>query len=78
MKKFLKILILSFLFSWSISSTSNAYDKTRYLICYGEMTKAHKARGFHQKNRAVSIKVKETVCKAYANGDINNYEGKGG
>ena len=78
MKKFLKILTLSFLFSWSISSTSNAYDKTKYLICYGEMTKAHKARGFHQKNRAVSIKVKETVCKAYANGDINNYEGKGG
>ncbi len=77
-KKLLKILTLSLLISWNISSTSNAYDKTKYLICYGEMTKAHKARGFHQKNRVVSIKVKETVCKAYANGDINDYEGKGG
>ena len=42
------------------------------------MTKAHKARGFHQRNRVASIKVKETVCKAYAKGDINSYEGKGG
>ena len=23
-----------------------------------------------------SIEVKETVCKAYANGEINSYEGK--
>ena len=41
------------------------------------MTKAHKARGFHQKNRVTSIKVKETICKAYAKGEIYNYEGKG-
>ncbi len=41
------------------------------------MTKAHKARGFHQSNRSQSILVKETVCKAYANGEINSYEGKG-
>ena len=40
------------------------------------MTKAHKARGFHQSNRSQSILVKETVCKAYANGEINDYEGK--
>ena len=40
------------------------------------MTAAHKARGFHQKNRSASIKVKETVCKAYAKGEINSYEGK--
>ena len=53
-----------------------AYDKTKYAICYGEMTAAHKARGFHQSNRSASIKVKETVCMAYAKGEINNYEGK--
>ena len=40
------------------------------------MTKAHKARGFHQSNRLMSIKVKETVCKGYANGDTDGYEGK--
>ena len=40
------------------------------------MTAAHKARGFHQSNRAQSIKVKETVCMAYAKGEINSYEGK--
>ena len=37
---------------------------------------AHKARGFHQSNRSASIKVKETVCMAYAKGEINNYEEK--
>ena len=41
------------------------------------MTKAHKARGFHQSNRSASILVKETVCKAYAEGEDLNYEGKG-
>jgi len=55
----------------------SSYDERKYLICYGQMTKAHKARGFHQRNRSASILVKETVCKAYAQGDINNYEGKG-
>ena len=40
------------------------------------MTKAHKKRGFHDSNRVQSIKVKETVCKAFAKGDINDYEGK--
>ena len=59
------------------SNSSSAYDDTKYLICYGEMTKAHKARGFHDRNREASIKVKETICKAYAKGEINNYEGKG-
>ena len=65
--------------SSSQSSTSNkgTYDDTKYLICYGQMTKAHKARGFHQRNRVASIKVKETVCKAYAKGEIYSYEGKG-
>ena len=61
----------------SSSSSSEAYNETKYTICYGEMTRAHKKRGFHQRNRVASIKVKETVCKAYAKGEINNYEGKG-
>ena len=52
------------------------YDEKKYAICYGEMTKAHKKRGFHDSNRVQSIKVKETVCKAFAKGDINDYEGK--
>ena len=51
------------------------YDQ-RYDKCYVEMTNAHKARGFHQSNRETSIRVKETVCKAYAKGEELNYEGK--
>ena len=54
---------------------SKDYDQ-RYDKCYGEMTNAHKARGFHQSNRETSIRVKETVCKAYAKGEELNYEGK--
>ena len=50
-------------------------DYIKYAKCYGEMTKAHKARGFHQSNRSVSIKVKETLCKSYSKGQINSYEG---
>ena len=71
-----KIFFISLMIS-GFSNTSFSYNETKYLICYGEMTKAHKARGFHQKQRAISIKVKETVCKAYANGEISSYEGKG-
>ena len=52
------------------------FDDNRYFKCYGEMTNAHKARGFHQSNRETSIRVKETVCKAYAKGEELNYEGK--
>ena len=59
------------------TSSSGSYNSTKYAICYGEMTRAHKKRGFHKRNRVASIKVKETVCKAYAKGEINNYEGKG-
>mgnify|MGYP001248126640 CR=1 FL=1 len=73
MKKLLTIIVLGLF----LNSDAYSYDSTKYLICYGEITKAHKARGFHQRNRMASIKVKETVCKAYANGEINNYEGKG-
>jgi hypothetical protein len=53
-----------------------SYLNDRYYKCYGEMTKAHKARGFHQSNRETSIKVKETVCKAYGEGQNLDYEGK--
>ena len=58
------------------SSSVEWYDENKYAICYGEMTKAHKKRGYHDSNRVQSIKVKETVCKAFAKGDINDYEGK--
>ena len=69
-------LILIILFFFTFSNFSEAYDYNRYAKCYGEMTKAHKARGFHQSNRSASILVKETVCKAYAEGQDLNYEGK--
>tara|TARA_A100001011_G_scaffold131296_1_gene138366 strand:+ start:441 stop:659 length:219 start_codon:yes stop_codon:yes gene_type:complete len=71
MKKLLGIVFLGLLWSGSVNA-----DYTRYAKCYGEMTAAHKARGFHQSNRSMSIKVKETVCRAYADGEINDYEGK--
>ena len=71
-----KIFIISLLILGS-TKTSFSYSETKYLICYGEMTRAHKARGFHQKQRMMSIQIKETVCKAYANGEISSYEGKG-
>ena len=60
----------------STPKTTSIYDQ-RYDKCYVEMTNAHKARGFHQSNRSASILVKETVCKAYAEGEDLNYEGKG-
>jgi hypothetical protein len=72
MKYLMTILTIIF---FSSNLHAKTYD-TKYAICYGEMTKAHKARGFHQSNRSTSIKVKETVCKAYAKGNIDNYEGK--
>ena len=58
------------------NTKKSSYDENKYAICYGEMTKAHKKRGYHDSNRVQSIKVKETVCKAFAKGDINDYEGK--
>jgi len=51
------------------------YDQ-RYWKCYGEMTNAHKARGLHQSNRELSIRIKEGICDAYAKGEEINYEGK--
>ena len=59
-----------------LSGNAYTYDSTKYYKCYGEMTNAHKARGLHKSNRVLSIKIKETVCKAYANGEIDSYEGK--
>lgn len=59
----LSVLLINF------TSQAYSYDATKYAICYGEMTKSHKARGFHQSNRSASIAVKETVCKAYAGGE---------
>ena len=73
--KYVITFLLSILFV-NFSFSVYSYDSTKYAICYGKMTKAHKARGFHQSNRSQSILVKETVCKAYANGEINDYEGK--
>lgn len=72
----MKKAILIFVFGLLLSTNAYAYDSTKYAICYGEMTTAHKARGLHKSNRPLSIKIKETVCKAYANGEINSYEGK--
>ena len=72
MRKVILILLVGLL----LSSNAYAYDSTKYAICYGEMTTAHKARGLHKSNRALSIKIKETVCKSYANGEHNSYEGK--
>ena len=72
MKKVILILVAGLL----LSGNAYAYDETKYFKCYGQMTKAHKARGFHKSNRALSIKIKETICKSYANGEHNSYEGK--
>ena len=74
MKKLIVGLITVIVLGSSISA--QAYNSTKYAICYGQMTKAHKARGLHKSNRVLSIKIKETVCKSYANGEINSYEGK--
>ena len=71
-----KILITLFLGSFLLSGYSYAGDFTRYAKCYGEMTTAHKARGFHQSHRMMSIQIKEKICTAYSNYEINNYEGK--
>ena len=74
MKKFIVGIIA--LIVLGSSTSAQAYDSTKYAICYGQMTNAHKARGLHESNRVLSIKIKETVCKSYANGEINSYEGK--
>ena len=76
LKYILITTLLSFVNSQIHASDANLTSNPRYQKCYGEMTAAHKARGFHKKQRALSIKVKETICKAYANGEELEYEGK--
>ena len=71
--KMIGIIVLS---SFILSGNSYAYDSAKYYKCYGEMTNAHKARGFHQSHRMMSIQIKETICTAYANGEDIDYEGK--
>ena len=73
MKKIITILVMCLLYP----NILLAYDFNKYAKCYGEMTKAHKARGLHQSNRSMSIEIKETVCKSFAKGEISSYEGKG-
>lgn len=63
--------------SSSGSDSKSSYSSNDdYLKCYGEMTAAHKARGFHERNREASIKVKTEICELYADGKITDYEGK--
>ena len=40
------------------------------------MTVAHSRRGLLKSNIELSVKVRNTVCKAYAEGEELNYEGK--
>jgi len=60
----------------NLKKKEQEYYDNRYFKCYGEMTAAHKARGLHQSNREMSIKIKEGICTAYAKGEELNYEGK--
>ena len=60
----------------NISTQPYGADHRKYFTCYSNITKAHKSRGFHERNPIASIKIKEQVCKAFANGEIDNYEGK--
>ena len=55
--------------------TTSIYDQ-RYDKCYTEMTVAHSKRGLLKSNIELSVKVRNTVCKAYAKGEELNYEGK--
>ncbi|MDB0072174.1 hypothetical protein N9E72_01365 [Candidatus Pelagibacter sp.] len=52
------------------------YDNQRYNKCYAEMTYAHSKRGLLKSNIEFSVKVRNTVCKAYAKGEDLDYEGK--
>ena len=38
----------------------------KFKICYHNVTEAHKANGLHDRNRTLSIKVKEEMCKIAA------------
>ena len=60
----------------NINTQPYGADERKYFSCYSQITRAHEARGFHERNPLASIKIKEEVCKAFANGEIDNYEGK--
>ena len=75
-KKLIHLTVGFFIAYFWISALAYASDSTKYYKCYGEMTNAHKARGFHKSHRMMSIQIKETICTAYANGEDINYEGK--
>jgi hypothetical protein len=38
----------------------------KYAICYANITAAHKANGFHERNRRKSVQIKEELCKIAA------------
>jgi SH3 domain protein len=43
------------------------WEKTdKYYICYGNITKAHKETGLHDRNRRLSVQIKEEICKIAA------------
>lgn len=61
------IIIAFMLISMStVASANSKVDSTIYYQCYAEMTQAHKANGLHDRNRSMSIEVKERVCKERA------------
>jgi hypothetical protein len=41
-------------------------DTDKYAICYGNVTAAHKANGFHERNRKKSVQIKQELCKIAA------------
>ncbi len=45
----------------------------KYYQCYGALTQRHKASGLHDRNRQVSIKIKEEVCTLYSQGKAESY-----
>ena len=60
------IIILSVVYFYSPESLAEDkwWERTpEYQRCYGKVTQAHKANGLHDRNRAMSIKIKEQICK---------------
>ena len=51
------------------------YDD-KYAVCYGQMTALYKKNGLHDRNRSLTIDLKEKACKSYAEGNISSYPGK--
>ena len=57
--------------TYSAESLKSKPDKwwestDKYYICYGNVTAAHKANGFHERNRRKSVQIKEELCKIAA------------